>query len=114
MNMQTYNDIKKYLCGIIKGTEFENNVFAVGGCVRDMLMNKPIKDKREFCFRCKTMDRYQEVIIVANAVRAAVHSQWEIQPDMIDYKLPITGDDIMEILNIGPCKKIKDVQNALM
>lgn len=75
---------------------------------------KTIKDKREFCFRCKTMDRYQEVIIVANAVRAAVHSQWEIQPDMIGYKLPITGDDIMEILNIGPCKKIKDVQNALM
>lgn len=75
---------------------------------------KTIKDKREFCFRCKTMSRYQEVIIVANAVRAAVHSQWEIQPDMIGYKLPITGDDIMEILNIGPCKKIKDVQNALM
>ena len=75
---------------------------------------KTIKDKREFCFRCKTMDRYQEVIIVANAVRAAVHSQWEIQPDMIGYKLPITGDDIMEILNIEPCKKIKDVQNALM
>ena len=75
---------------------------------------KTIKDKREFCFRCKTMDRYQEVIIVANAVRAAVHSQWEIQPDMIGYKLPITGDNIMEILNIGPCKKIKDIQNALM
>ena len=33
---------------------------------------------------------------------------------MIGYKLPITGDDIMDILNIGPCKKIKDVQNALM
>ena len=75
---------------------------------------KTIKDKREFCFKCKTMDRYQEVIIVANAVRVAVHSQWEIQPDMIGYKLPITGDDIMEILNIEPCKKIKDVQNALM
>lgn len=75
---------------------------------------KTIKDNREFCFRCKTMDRYQEVIIVANAVRAAVHSQWEMQSDMIGYKLPITGDDIMEILNIGPCKKIKDVQNALM
>ena len=60
------------------------------------------------------MNRYQEVIIVANAVRAAVRTQWEIQPDMIGYKLPITGDDIMEILNIGPCKKIKDIQNALM
>lgn len=33
---------------------------------------------------------------------------------MFGYKLPINGDDIMEILNIGPSKKIKDYLNSFM
>lgn len=33
-----------YLRDLIKGSNFENKVYLVGGCVRDMLMQKPIKD----------------------------------------------------------------------
>ena len=44
MDLKIYNEIKCYIRRIIKDTEFENNVFAVGGCCRDILLNMPIKD----------------------------------------------------------------------
>jgi tRNA nucleotidyltransferase/poly(A) polymerase len=34
----------KHLRELIKGSNFENKVYLVGGCVRDMIMQKPIKD----------------------------------------------------------------------
>ena len=34
--------------------------------------------------------------------------------EMFGYKLPVDGNDIMQILNIGPCKKVKEVQDSLM
>lgn len=33
-----------YIKGLIKGTEYENHVFLVGGAVRDSIMGNPIKD----------------------------------------------------------------------
>ena len=39
-----YCDAIKEIAKIIKGTQWENNVYLVGGAVRDLLMGKPIKD----------------------------------------------------------------------
>lgn len=44
MNIELYNEIKSLLRHIIKGTVWENNVYAVGGCVRDDIMGSHIKD----------------------------------------------------------------------
>lgn len=44
MKQEKYTQIKDYLRDLIKGTEWEGHVFAVGGCVRDEIMGQEIKD----------------------------------------------------------------------
>lgn len=44
MKLKEYKDILNEIRDIIKGTEWENHVFAVGGCVRDEIMHNNIKD----------------------------------------------------------------------
>lgn len=44
MDKSKFLKIKQILSSWIKDTKFENNVYVVGGCIRDMLMNKEIKD----------------------------------------------------------------------
>lgn len=44
MTTEIYIHIRQYLRELIRGTEWENHVFAVGGCCRDELMGHPIKD----------------------------------------------------------------------
>lgn len=44
MNSQEYHKILGYLRNLIKGTQWETHVYAVGGCCRDEIMGEPIKD----------------------------------------------------------------------
>ena len=44
MEKSRFLEIVAHIAECIKGSEFENHVFAVGGCVRDMTMGNPIKD----------------------------------------------------------------------
>ena len=44
MDNKRYNDICSYLKKVTDGTEWMNHVFVVGGCVRDEVMKRPIKD----------------------------------------------------------------------
>ena len=44
MDTKTYMAIKDCLRIIIQGSEFENNLFAVGGCCRDEILGNNIKD----------------------------------------------------------------------
>ena len=44
MKQEKFIQIKDYLRDLIKGTEWEGHVFAVGGCVRDEIMGQEIKD----------------------------------------------------------------------
>lgn len=44
MTQNQFKDIISYIGECIKGSEFENHVFAVGGCVRDSYMGNEIKD----------------------------------------------------------------------
>ena len=38
MTIEVYNSILEYIAGVIKGTEWEERVYAVGGCCRDVTM----------------------------------------------------------------------------
>ncbi len=44
MTTQLYFDICRWLAELIKGTKWENHVFAVGGCCRDEILGRDIKD----------------------------------------------------------------------
>ena len=44
MTYETYISVLDRLAELIKGTRFENNVYAVGGCVRDSIIGREIKD----------------------------------------------------------------------
>lgn len=91
-----------------------NHVMDIVNLVKFRNSVKNIRDLREFCYKCKTENRYYEVNILSQILEIVTFNENELQFDMIGYKLPVTGDDIMNILNIGPCKKIKEVQDALM
>ncbi|MBP3630142.1 MAG: CCA tRNA nucleotidyltransferase, partial [Clostridia bacterium] len=42
--VKNYTEIIECLKNIILGTKFENHVFSVGGCERDLILDSPIKD----------------------------------------------------------------------
>ena len=44
MTYETYISVLDRLAELIKDTRFENNVYAVGGCVRDSIIGREIKD----------------------------------------------------------------------
>ena len=44
MAEKDFYKITDYIASLIKGSEFESHVYAVGGSVRDLLMCNPIKD----------------------------------------------------------------------
>lgn len=44
MTKEKFLEITSYIDEITKGSEFEGHVFAVGGSVRDLIMEKEIKD----------------------------------------------------------------------
>jgi poly(A) polymerase len=44
MKIEQYREIKEYIRQITEGTEWEGNIYTVGGCVRDEIMGSEIKD----------------------------------------------------------------------
>ena len=44
MTREEFKKITEYIGSIIKGTSFENHIFAVGGSIRDLCMGNDIKD----------------------------------------------------------------------
>lgn len=44
MTTEIYMRIREHLREIVRGTEWEGHLYAVGGCCRDEIMGLPIKD----------------------------------------------------------------------
>lgn len=97
MNRDRYNEIKSYLRELIKGTEWEGNVYAVGGCVRDDIMGAEVKDV-DMC-----------VTIPAGGIRFAewLHDSGYTRHDVVVY--PQYGTAMLKLLAF-PDEELEFVQ----
>lgn len=86
-------------------------------------LNLPNK-VREIIHKCATVEDFENIVAIAKATRNIrprsdgreifdVLNDIDV-PEMIGYKLPVNGDDIMEILQIGPSPLIKKVFDVLI
>lgn len=79
---------------------------------------------REIIHKCSTVEDFENIVAIAKATRNIKHFRDGREifdalndidiPEMIGYKLPVNGDDIMKILNIGPSPLIKNVFDVLI
>ena len=93
---------------------------------------KLLKDKslNKLCYECKTFERFKSLMRIiecdneAHAKDCCIHNQYEglvkrVESDenhmkMFGYKLPITGEDIMEVLDIKPGPIIAEINKRLL
>ena len=94
-----------------------------GKLMKDKSLNKLLYD-------CKTFERFESLMRVIecdnmshkaehNIPGQYVHLVLRVKQEgnhmkMFGYKLPITGNDIMESLNIGPCSMIAEINDRLI
>lgn len=84
MTKEKFNNIVDYIRDITTGTEFYNHIYVVGGACRNLYMGREIKE----------------------------HSPQHMK--MFSYKLPVDGNDIMEILKIEPGEIISKINKRLL
>jgi len=94
----------------------------------DLLLSVTIpSDKlvRRFQYLCKDIETFNEVMTVAcsfhpkredliDRLIKTTKSMVQDGTDMFNYKLPVSGDDIMKTLNIGPSAEVKEYLNKLL
>lgn len=76
---------------------------------------------REIAYECKTIDDFNHIVAIAKSFPKLKDGNFvfgfirniDIE-EMIGYKLPVNGDDIMEIRGIGPCKEVKTIIDHLL
>lgn len=77
---------------------------------------------REIIHKCRSSKEFMDIVAVSkscnclNKVERGIFSvldNIDIE-EMIGYKLPVNGDDVMSILGISPCPKIKRILDYLM
>ena len=78
---------------------------------------------RELARICGDEKRFKNLVSVSMATQVIPHRGPELYDFIFDvedldmmfgYKLPVNGDDVMELLNIGPSKQIKTILDKIM
>lgn len=77
------------------------------------------KGIRKAQYECGTKDKYDDLLKIIFVMCQYLYEQYKeiYDPNKhnhFGYKLPIDGDDIMEILNCGPSSKVKDILENLL
>lgn len=75
---------------------------------------------REIAYECKTIDDFNHIVAIAKSFPRLKDGSWVFNflktidiEEMIKYKLPVNGNDIMEIRNIKPGKEVKKILDYL-
>ena len=78
---------------------------------------------REIARKCGDERHFKKLVAVSKSMRVLQSRGDELFEFIFDvedlemmfgYKLPVNGDDVMDLLNIGPCKEIKTILDGLM
>ena len=70
---------------------------------------------RELGYLAKNEENYRMLLAIVEAMNCIWPKMKTDYPSqMFGYTLPVNGDDIMEILQIGPGPKIKEIQEDLI
>lgn len=71
---------------------------------------------REIAYECKTIDDFNHIVAIAKSFPRLKDGSWVFNflktidvEEMIGYKLPVNGNDIMEIRGINPGKGVKRI-----
>lgn len=125
---------------ILRALKYDNNTIKeVQFLIRNHMRTKQagdgakyIKDKtlNKLLYKCKTFERFKSLMRIiecdneAHAKDCCIHNQYEglvkrVESDenhmkMFSYKLPITGEDIMEVLDIKPGPIIAEINKRLL
>lgn len=117
------NDTINEVCFLIKNHMRTKQAGDGGKLLKDKSLNK-------LCYECKTFERFKSLMRIiecdneAHAKDCCIHNQYEglvkrVESDenhmkMFGYKLPITGEDIMEVLDIKPGPIIAEINKRLL
>lgn len=111
----------KYPLDTIYGVKFVLENLDMVKKYKDMPFSKNL---RKIQYKCKTQEIFHRLVFVYNAVTddvtttaLAIKADERLvddADDMYGYKLPINGDDIMELLGIEPGRKVKEILDALI
>lgn len=73
-------------------------------------------DLRELAYLAKTKENYVMLLALTEAIKQRIWDKMKQDPpyNMFGYTLPVNGNDIMDTLGIGPCQKIKMIQDDLL
>ena len=106
-------------------TIYEVNLYANYSWKLELACGLKIEDKvREIAMICENEERFRRLIAVSKAMQVrtcpSADGEFDFLFDVEDidmmfgYKLPVNGDDVMELLEIGPGVKIKLILDMLM
>lgn len=95
-------------------------------CCSEVLQWETVEDSRirEMQYKCVTADRFKEVLLLAASLSDGEAKMIEIKrrssamtedgTAMYGYKLPVSGKDIIQVLNLAPGPVIKEYQEYLL
>jgi len=117
------NDTIDEVCFLIKNHMRTKQAGDGGKLIKDKSLNK-------LCYECKTFERFKSLMRIiecdneAHAKDCCIHNQYvelvkRVESDenhmkMFGYKLPVTGEDIMEVLDIKPGPIIAEINKRLL
>lgn len=117
-NLKYDNDTIKEICFITKNHMRTKSFGSNCEKIKPKHLNKLV-------YTCRTKERFEKLCRVIECDNMSHHPDYcvtgqydyfmkQMYNQFFNYKLPVNGNDVMEILNIKPCTKVKECLDWLM